>query len=263
MFSLTVCSYFELLGPTASSDEVVKILIATQPRCHRTQVGLRRRQKWYRARKPELRQQRAHQCLRRRFTRSTSPRRLFKPPLALNLSGVHPIGTWLCSSHSWTSITSLLPAVFIPSDVHFLVILESLVAITYELSPLACSHGSSISKLVHSIMMPSTSTLISRNPLVQFSKAIRAAPPEIIYSPALLASALLYALAGIPLSWDQASAAAVSSLEGFRDHFGIDSGSNADEIKLIVSLVYIGDAAGAALSLFINDRIGRRWAYRL
>lgn len=55
----------------------------------------------------------------------------------------------------------------------------------------------------------------------------------------------------------------VPSLPGFQNHFGISSGSDAGAIKNFVSLVYIGDAAGAALSFFINDRIGRLWSFRL
>lgn len=43
----------------------------------------------------------------------------------------------------------------------------------------------------------------------------------------------------------------------------MSSGAKAEEIRDIVSLVYVGQAIGAALSFFINDRIGRRWSYRL
>lgn len=64
-------------------------------------------------------------------------------------------------------------------------------------------------------------------------------------------------------AWDQGSAATVSSLPSFQDHFGISSKSGAGSTRNLVSLVYVGDAAGAALSFFINDRIGRLWSYRL
>ena len=64
------------------------------------------------------------------------------------------------------------------------------------------------------------------------------------------------------VAWDQGSASTVSSLEGFKQHFGISS-DQAGSTKNFVSLVYIGDAVGAAASFFINDHIGRRWSYRL
>jgi MFS family permease len=64
-------------------------------------------------------------------------------------------------------------------------------------------------------------------------------------------------------AWDQGSASTVASLAGFQDHFGVSSGSDAGAVRNIVSLVYLGDAAGAALSFFINDRIGRLWSFRL
>jgi MFS family permease len=64
-------------------------------------------------------------------------------------------------------------------------------------------------------------------------------------------------------AWDQGSASVIPSLPGFQEHFGISSGTDAGEIKNFVSIVYIGYAWGAALSFFVNDRIGRRWSYRL
>lgn len=45
--------------------------------------------------------------------------------------------------------------------------------------------------------------------------------------------------------------------------FNIKSGSDASAIQTYVSIIYIGYAIGAAISFFINDLIGRRWAYRL
>lgn len=55
----------------------------------------------------------------------------------------------------------------------------------------------------------------------------------------------------------------LSTLPSFQKHFGIDSGSDAGEIRNFVSLVGIGDTVGAALSFFVNDRLGRLWSYRL
>lgn len=53
------------------------------------------------------------------------------------------------------------------------------------------------------------------------------------------------------------------SLLGFKQQFGISSSAGAGSTRNFVSLVYLGDAAGAVLSFFINDRIGRLWSYRL
>ncbi|RJE26829.1 Sugar and other transporter [Aspergillus sclerotialis] len=74
---------------------------------------------------------------------------------------------------------------------------------------------------------------------------------------------MMYATSAIPLTWDQGSAATVSSLPGFQQHFRISSESGASSTRNFVSLVYIGDAVGAFLSFFINDSIGRLWSYRL
>ncbi|KAJ5333223.1 uncharacterized protein N7506_007006 [Penicillium brevicompactum] len=77
------------------------------------------------------------------------------------------------------------------------------------------------------------------------------------------ASAMIYAFAGIPMTWDQVSSATLPSLPGFDNQFHISSGSDAEAISTYVSIIYIGYAVGAALSFFVNDRIGRRWAFRL
>ncbi|KAK4495607.1 hypothetical protein PRZ48_012875 [Zasmidium cellare] len=105
--------------------------------------------------------------------------------------------------------------------------------------------------------------IFARTSLAKYSEALRAAPREVIWSPVLLGAAFIYAAAAIPLTWDQGAGSAVPSLAGFQHHFGISSGSNAGAIKNFVSLVYIGDAVGAALSFLINDQVGRRWAYRI
>ncbi|KAJ6123231.1 hypothetical protein N7512_005696 [Penicillium capsulatum] len=99
--------------------------------------------------------------------------------------------------------------------------------------------------------------------LAEYARKMRSAPREVIFSRPLLLSAMMYATAAIPLTWDQGSAASASSLSGFQDHFGISSKSGAHSTRNFVSLVYIGDAVGAALSFFLNDRIGRLWSYRL
>lgn len=118
--------------------------------------------------------------------------------------------------------------------------------------------------------------------LAEYSRKIKSAPREVILSPPLLISAMLYATSAIPLSesvepqifvptsltswstaWDQGSASTVSSLPAFREHFGISSDAGASSTKYLVSLVYVGDAAGAAMSFFINDQIGRLWSFRL
>lgn len=55
----------------------------------------------------------------------------------------------------------------------------------------------------------------------------------------------------------------MTNLPGFQNHFGVDSGKDATAIRHFVSLVYIGDGVGAALSYFLSDRLGRLWSYRV
>jgi len=55
----------------------------------------------------------------------------------------------------------------------------------------------------------------------------------------------------------------VLSLPGFQKHFGISSGTDAKQIRNFITIIYIGYAVGAALSFFLNDRIGRLWSFRL
>ncbi|RMJ03411.1 hypothetical protein CDV36_015064 [Fusarium kuroshium] len=102
-----------------------------------------------------------------------------------------------------------------------------------------------------------------RSPLAAYGKAIRETPRHIICNRTLILSALIFALGGIPGTWDQGVSATISSLPGFQEHFGVTSGAKADQIRDLVSLVYIGQAIGAAMSFFFNDRIGRLWSYRL
>lgn len=64
-------------------------------------------------------------------------------------------------------------------------------------------------------------------------------------------------------AWDQGQASTVSNLAGFQRQFHIDSGTDAKAIRNFVSLVYVGDGFGAALSYFLNDRLGRRWSLRV
>lgn len=63
-------------------------------------------------------------------------------------------------------------------------------------------------------------------------------------------------------AWDQGQASVVTNLPGYQQRFGVDSGTNATAIRHFVSLVYIGDGVGAALSYFLNDRLGRLWSFR-
>lgn len=64
-------------------------------------------------------------------------------------------------------------------------------------------------------------------------------------------------------AWDQGQASVVPNLPGFQKHFGISSGTDAQAIRHFVSLVYLGNSAGAAASYFLNDRLGRLWSFRL
>lgn len=53
------------------------------------------------------------------------------------------------------------------------------------------------------------------------------------------------------------------SLPGFQEHFKIGSGANADEIRIFISIVYVGFGVGSGLTFFINDLLGRIWSFRL
>ncbi|KAK9849635.1 putative quinate permease [Penicillium brevicompactum] len=106
-------------------------------------------------------------------------------------------------------------------------------------------------------------SIMGKTMLAHYTKRIKDAPREVILSPALLLSCAMYATAAIPLTWDQGTASTLPSLEGFQKQFGISSTAGAHSTRNFVSLVYIGDAVGAALSFFINDRIGRLWSFRL
>lgn len=63
--------------------------------------------------------------------------------------------------------------------------------------------------------------------------------------------------------WDQGASSVIPSLPGFQRHFKISSGANADQIRIFISIVYVGFGVGSALTFFVNDRIGRIWSYRL
>ncbi|KAL2205488.1 general substrate transporter [Sarocladium strictum] len=106
-------------------------------------------------------------------------------------------------------------------------------------------------------------TVFTDSTVARYARAIRASPREIMTSKKMLMSAALYAMAGVPITWDQGSSSVLTNLPGFQDHFGIKSGRDADTIREFVSLVYVGAGVGSALSFFINDRIGRLWSLRL
>ncbi|QKX54298.1 uncharacterized protein TRUGW13939_01383 [Talaromyces rugulosus] len=106
-------------------------------------------------------------------------------------------------------------------------------------------------------------TIVDRSPLAAYVRSIRSALRQVICNGNLIFTSLLIAMSAIPLTWDQGSSSVVSLLPGFQHHFGLSSGTASSDIKIFVSIVYVGYAVGAALSFFINDRIGRLWSYRL
>ncbi|KAH8689880.1 general substrate transporter [Talaromyces proteolyticus] len=99
--------------------------------------------------------------------------------------------------------------------------------------------------------------------LARYARSIRESPRELILNHRLLLTVALYAMAGIPITWDQGSSSVVPSLPGFQEKFGITSAANPTQISNFVSIVYVGAGVGAGLSFFINDRIGRLWSLRL
>lgn len=62
-------------------------------------------------------------------------------------------------------------------------------------------------------------------------------------------------------AWDQGSSSVIPSLPGFDADFGLSD--NAKQKSDFISLVYVGAGIGAALSFFLNDKIGRLWSFRL
>ncbi|RSL92804.1 hypothetical protein CDV31_015010 [Fusarium ambrosium] len=105
--------------------------------------------------------------------------------------------------------------------------------------------------------------ILRRSPLTGYGKSIREAPREIIFNRHLLLSSFIYALGGVPVIWDQGASSVLPSLPGFQNHFHISSGANADEIRIFISIVYVGFGVGSALTFFVNDVIGRLWSFRL
>ncbi|TPX09911.1 uncharacterized protein E0L32_008933 [Thyridium curvatum] len=105
--------------------------------------------------------------------------------------------------------------------------------------------------------------VFARSTLGKYAKSIRSSPRELICNHRLLLTAALYAMAGIPITWDQGSSSVVPSLPGFAKAFGITSATNPTQVANFVSLVYVGCCVGSMLSFFINDRIGRLWSFRL
>ncbi|OAA69133.1 General substrate transporter [Cordyceps fumosorosea ARSEF 2679] len=108
-----------------------------------------------------------------------------------------------------------------------------------------------------------TKTMFARTKLGSYGSTIRSAPREVLYNRRLLLTSFIFACAAVPLTWDQGSSAVIATLPSFRQHFGIDSATDASKIKYFVSLISIGDFIGAAASFFLNDRAGRLWSYRM
>ncbi|KAL4885821.1 general substrate transporter [Aspergillus karnatakaensis] len=99
--------------------------------------------------------------------------------------------------------------------------------------------------------------------LAKYVHNIKNSPRPLIANHRMLLTQALLALSGIPLCWDQGSSSTIPSLPGFQKDFGIISATNPGQVANFVSLVYIGAGVGAALSFFINDRVGRLWSFRL
>ncbi|PSN61689.1 putative sugar transporter [Corynespora cassiicola Philippines] len=105
--------------------------------------------------------------------------------------------------------------------------------------------------------------ILSDSTLAKYVRVIKESPRELIFNRRLLVTAALYAMGGIPITWDQGSSSIVPSLPGFQKAFGITSGANPSQISNFISFVYLTAGVGSGLSFFINDRIGRLWSLRL
>ncbi|KAL3457656.1 general substrate transporter [Aspergillus heterothallicus] len=99
--------------------------------------------------------------------------------------------------------------------------------------------------------------------LAKYIHNIKNSPRPLIANHRMLLTQALFALSGIPLCWDQGSSSTIPSLPGFQKDFGITSATNPGQVANFVTLVYVGAGTGAGLSFFLNDRFGRRWAFRI
>ncbi|KAL4934925.1 hypothetical protein BDV06DRAFT_234930 [Aspergillus oleicola] len=105
--------------------------------------------------------------------------------------------------------------------------------------------------------------VFKQSTLAKYIANIKASPRPLIANHRMLLTQALFALSGIPLCWDQGSSSTIPSLPGFQKDFGISEATNPSQVSNFVSLVYVGAGTGAALSFFINDRVGRRWSFRI
>ncbi|KAH8586380.1 putative transporter [Bisporella sp. PMI_857] len=105
-------------------------------------------------------------------------------------------------------------------------------------------------------------TVFTESPFARYVRAIKDSPPG-IYNRRLFFSVFVYALGGIPKTWDEGSAASVPSLPGFQQAFGITSAKNPQAVSNFISFVNITCGLAAFFSFFVNDRIGRLWSLRL
>ncbi|KAJ5958928.1 uncharacterized protein N7479_006078 [Penicillium vulpinum] len=103
---------------------------------------------------------------------------------------------------------------------------------------------------------------LAESTIGHYVESIKSCPREIIDSRRLFLSAAMYATSALPITWDQGSSSVISSLPGFQNAFGITSATHPTEVSNFISFVYIGAGVGAALSYFLNDRIGRLWSFR-
>ncbi|KAI0420421.1 general substrate transporter [Xylaria grammica] len=106
-----------------------------------------------------------------------------------------------------------------------------------------------------------TSTL-SKSSLAKYVREFRSLPRGLL-NWKLLLTVITFALTGSPKGWDEGSTSAISQLESFQDEYGLNGDHGDDKLSNIVSLVNVGASAGALLSFFLNDRIGRIQSMRV
>ncbi|KAM6509893.1 hypothetical protein FALCPG4_017528 [Fusarium falciforme] len=74
--------------------------------------------------------------------------------------------------------------------------------------------------------------IFTESVLAKYARTITATPRDLMVNRSLLFSCAVYALAGLPTTWDQGSSSVVPSLPGFQKQFNVKSGAKASDIQI-------------------------------
>ncbi|CAG9981075.1 unnamed protein product [Clonostachys byssicola] len=104
--------------------------------------------------------------------------------------------------------------------------------------------------------------MILNSTLGQYINTIRNAPRELIFNRRLLLTVAMYAMSGIPITWDQGSVSVIYKLPSWQAAFGYSDASQS-AVSNMISFVWITCGLASGLCVMLNDRIGRLWSFRL